>query len=107
VQAHALAEKEDIFYLTFFQELHDVARTNQVDDQLIRQRKDAFRSYQALTPPSVLTSDGEVIAGARTDATICRPARWSDSRFPPGPSKGEPASSWTWRRPISKRATSW
>jgi hypothetical protein len=39
-------------------------RTNQVDDQLIRERKDAFRSYQALTPPRVLTSDGEVIAGA-------------------------------------------
>ena len=63
VQAHVLREKEDIFYLTF-QELHDVVRTNQVDDQLIRQRKDAFRSYQALTPPRVLTSDGEAIAGA-------------------------------------------
>src|SRR5208282_6309571 len=55
--------KEDIFYLTFA-ELHDVVRTNHVDDQLIRQRKDAFRSYQALTPPRVLTSDGEVITGA-------------------------------------------
>jgi pyruvate,water dikinase len=63
VQAHVLRDKEDIFYLTF-QELHDVVRTNQVDDQLIRQRKDAFRSYQDLTPPRVLTSDGEVIAGA-------------------------------------------
>ena len=63
VQAHVLHEKEDIFYLAF-SELHDVARTNQVDDQLIRQRKDAFRSYQALTPPRVLTSDGEGIAGA-------------------------------------------
>src|SRR4029078_8870353 len=63
VQANVLPEKEDIFYLTF-QELHDVVRTNQVEDQLIRQRKDAFRSYQALTPPRVLTSDGEVIAGA-------------------------------------------
>ena len=29
-----------------------------------RQRKDAFRSYQALTPPRVLTSEGETIAGA-------------------------------------------
>src|ERR687895_551692 len=50
VQAHVLREKEDIFYLTF-QELHDVVRTNhlQVDDQLIGQRRDAFRSYQALT----------------------------------------------------------
>ena len=63
VQARVLREKEDIFYLRF-QELHDVVRTNQVDDQLIRQRKDAFRSYQALTPPRVLTSDGEAIAGA-------------------------------------------
>jgi pyruvate,water dikinase len=63
VQARVLREKEDIFYLTF-QELHDIVRTNQVDDRLIRQRKDAFRSYQALTPPRVLTSDGEVVAGA-------------------------------------------
>jgi len=63
VQAHVLREKEAIFYLTF-QELHDVVRTNHVDDQLIRQRRQAFRSYRALTPPRVLTSDGEVIAGA-------------------------------------------
>ena len=62
VQAHVLGEKEDIFYLRFA-EFHDVVRTNQVDDQLIRQRKDAFRSYQALTPPRVLTSDGEAVAG--------------------------------------------
>src|SRR3981081_2819539 len=63
VQAHGLREKEDIFYLRF-QEFHDVLRTDHVDDQLISQRKDAFRSYQALTPPRVLTSDGEVIFGA-------------------------------------------
>jgi pyruvate,water dikinase len=62
VQADVLRDKEDIFYLTF-QELHDVVRTHRVDDQLIGQRKDAFRSYQALTPPRVLTSDGEVVAG--------------------------------------------
>jgi pyruvate,water dikinase len=63
VQADVLRDTEDSFYLTF-QELHDVVRTHQVDDQLISQRKDAFRSYQALTPPRVLTSDGEIIAGA-------------------------------------------
>jgi pyruvate,water dikinase len=62
-QAHVLREKEDIFYLTF-EELREVARTNQVDDQLIRQRKEAFTSYQALTPPRVLTSDGERVAGS-------------------------------------------
>jgi pyruvate,water dikinase len=63
VQADVLRELQDAFYLTLA-ELHDVVRTAQVDDQLIRQRKDAFSSYQALTPPRVLTSDGEVIAGA-------------------------------------------
>ena len=63
VQARVLREKEDIFYLTF-QELQDVVRTHTVDDRLIRQRKDEFRSYQALTPPRVLTSDGEGITGA-------------------------------------------
>jgi len=61
--AHVLREQDDIFYLRFA-ELHDVTRTNHVDDQLIRRRKDAFRSYQALTPPRVLTSDGEVVTGA-------------------------------------------
>jgi rifampicin phosphotransferase len=63
VQGHTLREKEDLFYLTL-QEFHDVVRTNQVDDQLIRQRKDAFRAYQALRPPRVLTSDGEAVAGS-------------------------------------------
>jgi pyruvate,water dikinase len=63
VQAHVLREKDDIFYLRF-SELHDVTRTNHVDHQLICERKDAFRSYQALTPPRVLTSDGEVVTGA-------------------------------------------
>ena len=58
-----LRDKEDIFYLTFL-ELHDVVQTNQVDDRLIRRRREAFRSYQALTPPRVLTSDGEIVAGA-------------------------------------------
>ncbi|WP_417629156.1 rifamycin-inactivating phosphotransferase [Nonomuraea insulae] len=63
VRAGVLSEKEEIYYLTF-QELHDVVRSNSVDHQLIQRRKDAFRSYQALTPPRVLTSDGEVITGA-------------------------------------------
>ncbi len=63
VHADVLREKEDIFYLTF-QELHDVVRTNQLDDALIGRRKDEFRTHEALTPPRVLTSDGEVVSGA-------------------------------------------
>ncbi|MFF3410535.1 rifamycin-inactivating phosphotransferase [Streptomyces sp. NPDC002742] len=63
VQAEVLAEKEDIFYLTF-QELHDVVSSHQVDDRLIQRRKEEFRSQHALTPPRVLTSDGEAVTGA-------------------------------------------
>lgn len=63
VRAGVLPEEEDIFYLTF-QELHEVARSHQVDDGLVRRRKDAFRSYHALIPPRVLTSDGEAVTGA-------------------------------------------
>jgi rifampicin phosphotransferase len=69
VRAHVLRDKEDIFYLTF-PELQDVVRTNQVDDQLIRQREDAHRSYQVLTPPRVLTSDGEVVTGTYRRADV-------------------------------------
>jgi pyruvate,water dikinase len=63
VQAQVLRKVEDIFYLTF-QELHDIVRTNTVDDQLISQRQEAFMSAKELTPPRVFTSDGEVVAGA-------------------------------------------
>ena len=63
VQADVLRETEDIFYLRF-EELQDVVRTNDVDYELVRERADAFRSYRALTPPRVLTSDGEGVAGA-------------------------------------------
>jgi pyruvate,water dikinase len=68
VRSGVLSEKEDIFYLRF-EELHDMVRTNRLDDQLVRQRKDAFISYQALRPPRVFTSDGEIVAGtyARID----------------------------------------
>jgi pyruvate,water dikinase len=63
VQAGVIPDREDIFFLRF-DELHEVARTNHADAELVRERKEAFRSYRALTPPRVLTSDGEAIAGA-------------------------------------------
>ncbi|MGW2916369.1 rifamycin-inactivating phosphotransferase [Streptomyces angustmyceticus] len=62
VRAGVLREREDVFYLTF-QELHDVVRSHRVDDRLVQRRKDAFRSYHALTPPRVLTSEGEAVNG--------------------------------------------
>jgi pyruvate,water dikinase len=62
VQASVLHEKEDIFYLTF-EELHEVVRTNKLDDQIISKRKDDYSFFEKLTPPRVITSDGEIITG--------------------------------------------
>ncbi len=62
VQEGVLGDREDIYYLTF-EELHEVARANAADPPLIREREAAFRSYTALTPPRVLTSEGECLVG--------------------------------------------
>ncbi|RAR43827.1 phosphoenolpyruvate synthase [Paenibacillus sp. MDMC362] len=76
VQAGVIHDKEDIYYLTF-EELHEVVRTNNLDNpgsmveqqaklatrQMISKRKDEYKVYEKLTPPRVITSDGEIIAG--------------------------------------------
>jgi len=62
VQANLIHAKEDIYYLAF-EELHEVVRTNELDYQIISKRKDEYKSYEKLTPPRVITSDGEIIAG--------------------------------------------
>jgi rifampicin phosphotransferase len=83
VAAAVLSDREDIFQLRL-QELHDVVRTNHADHELIRRREDAFATYQALTPPRVLTSDGEVVGGSyRRDG------------LPPGALVGLPVSAGT------------
>ncbi len=63
VDQGVLGQTEDIFYLRF-DELHEVVRTGHIDEQIIDQRKDAFDSYRELTPPRVLTSNGEAITGS-------------------------------------------
>ncbi|MFJ4890045.1 rifamycin-inactivating phosphotransferase [Streptomyces sp. NPDC088788] len=83
VQAGVLAEPEDSFYLTF-QEFHAVARSHRVDHRLVQRRKDAFRSFERLTPPRVLTSDGEAVNGA-----------YRRDDVPPGALTGLPVSAGT------------
>ncbi|MEE4563892.1 phosphoenolpyruvate synthase [Paenibacillus polymyxa] len=62
VQAKVLHEKEDIYYLSF-EELQETIRTNKLDYQVIDKRKNEYRLYEKLTPPRVITSDGEIITG--------------------------------------------
>jgi pyruvate,water dikinase len=83
VESNVLRDREDVFFLTFH-ELRDVVRTNVVDYDLIRERKDAFRAHQGLTPPRVLTSDGEMVTGA-----------YRRDNVPPGALVGLPVSAGT------------
>ncbi|WP_163875595.1 phosphoenolpyruvate synthase [Paenibacillus favisporus] len=63
VQAGVIHDIEDIYYLTF-EELHEAVRTNMLDDRIIRKRKDEYKVYEKLTPPRVITSDGEMFRGS-------------------------------------------
>jgi pyruvate,water dikinase len=68
VQANVIHEKEDIYYLTL-EELRQViaastSDSDRMDYQVINKRKNDYKLYQKLTPPRVITSDGEIITGA-------------------------------------------
>ncbi|MCL1829447.1 MAG: phosphoenolpyruvate synthase [Oscillospiraceae bacterium] len=54
-----IKETKDAFYLST-DELYDVVKTGHADPGLIEERKTAYRSYETLTPPRVIFSDGEV-----------------------------------------------
>ena len=62
VQTNVIHEKEDIYYLTF-EELGEVVSTNRLDYEMISKRKEEYKVYEKLTPPRVITSDGEIISG--------------------------------------------
>lgn len=62
VQAGVIHEKEDVYYLGF-EEFREVVRTHQPDYLLIGKRKEEHKLYEKLTPPRVITSDGEIVAG--------------------------------------------
>jgi pyruvate,water dikinase len=62
VQARVIQQKEDIYYLTF-EEFHEIVRTHKLDYQIINKRKDEYKLYEKLTPPRVITSDGEIVVG--------------------------------------------
>ncbi|MEK5493196.1 phosphoenolpyruvate synthase [Paenibacillus sp. FSL R7-0297] len=81
VQAGVIRDTEDIYYLSF-EELHEVVRTNTTDYQLINKRKDDYNLYVKLTPPRVITSDGEILSG-----------QYKRDQLPAGAMAGLPVSS--------------
>lgn len=68
-RAGALRDAEDAWYLTF-QELREAVATHRVDQALIDRRKAEHRHFETLTPPRVMTSEGEVLTGAYRRADL-------------------------------------
>ncbi|HDR3644535.1 TPA: phosphoenolpyruvate synthase [Bacillus paranthracis] len=62
VQSGVIHEVDDIYYLTF-EELHEVVRTKKLNYELIHKQKNDYKLYEKLTPPRIMTSDGEIITG--------------------------------------------
>lgn len=62
VEAGIIEHPEDIYYLTF-EELREAACTHRLDYGMIEKRREDYRLYEKLTPPRVITSDGERING--------------------------------------------
>jgi pyruvate,water dikinase len=63
VEAGVLAQRDDVLFLRL-EELAEALRDGRVDAELLRSRQAAFREHEALTPPRVLTSEGEMVVGA-------------------------------------------
>src|SRR5262249_21624965 len=81
VRAGILEKAADSYYLSL-DELHEVIRTNNLDANTITSRKTEFFRSEKLTPPRIITSDGEIITG-----------RYKRDALPSGAIAGLPVSS--------------
>ncbi len=57
-----ISEVEDIYYL-YFDELRSMVNGQAIDSSIISKRKKDYEGFSKLTPPRVMTSDGEIIIG--------------------------------------------
>ena len=78
-----IQRRDDVYYLSF-EEFREAVRTGHADHDLIARRSEEFEAWTRLTPPRVITSEGEVPAGA-----------YEDARVPAGALAGIPASAGT------------
>lgn len=62
LQSGSINELEDIYYL-YFDEFRAVINGKKLDYNIISKRKKDYENFEKLTPPRVMTSDGEIITG--------------------------------------------
>lgn len=63
VASGSIETREDVYYLTF-EELLDAYRYGTDHKVLIAERKEAYESYEKMTSPRVMTSEGTFVKGA-------------------------------------------
>lgn len=81
VHKSIIGHREDIYYLTF-DELREVIKTNRLNYNIITKRKEEYETFEKLTPPRVITSEGEIITG-----------EYNTDKIPQGALAGVPVSS--------------
>ncbi|MBL9013766.1 MAG: phosphoenolpyruvate synthase, partial [Myxococcales bacterium] len=54
---------DDIYFLSF-DELHEVVRTRSLDPRVVDERREAHAFHEQLTPPRVITSEGEIVTSS-------------------------------------------
>ncbi|MCO1660813.1 rifamycin-inactivating phosphotransferase [Pseudonocardia humida] len=75
-----LADRDDVFFLAL-DEFRQVLDTGQLDGDLIARRRSDHAAFERLSPPRVMTSDGEVVQG-----------RYDNTGVPAGALVGTPVS---------------
>ncbi|MFD0886282.1 rifamycin-inactivating phosphotransferase, partial [Streptosporangium algeriense] len=62
-------EPEDVYFLSI-EEFRKAVRTGELDYAIVTERREEHETYRRLTPPRVITSEGEVISGAYEPGTL-------------------------------------
>jgi len=68
VRDGVIGARDDIYFLTL-DELGEVVRTRLCDASLIAERRADFAVFEKLSPPRVITSDGEILTGTYAGKT--------------------------------------
>jgi pyruvate,water dikinase len=63
LQKGIIKEIEDVYYL-YLDELRAAVKAGRLDYSIIESRREDYKRYEKLTPPRVMTSEGEIITGA-------------------------------------------
>ncbi len=68
-QKGLIREIEDVYYL-YFDEFRKVVNTGKLNYNIIESRKEDYKVYKKLTPPRIMTSEGEIITGSYDTADM-------------------------------------